>query len=235
MHVIPVIDLKNGVVVRARFGQREAYAPIVTALAPTSAPRDVVAGLLKVFPFPIVYAADLDAIEARGSHEESLLELCEAFPGVAFWVDAGVRDAEQARSWLARQPRAHLVLGSENLGDLAVLEALRGEDRILLSLDFRGEIFLGPEALYAAPELWPRRVIAMTLSRVGATLGPDMERIRAIVALANHSVVFAAGGLRGPSDLATLSAAGVSGVLVASALHDGALTREDLAALVTSA
>ena len=33
MEVIPVIDLKGGAVVRARLGQRDAYAPIKTPLA----------------------------------------------------------------------------------------------------------------------------------------------------------------------------------------------------------
>ena len=62
MEVIPVIDLKGGAVVRARLGLRQSYAPIVTTLARTSAPLDVVAGLLTIHPFRTVYIADLDAI-----------------------------------------------------------------------------------------------------------------------------------------------------------------------------
>ena len=33
MEIIPVLDLKGGVVVRARMGERHLYAPIVTPLA----------------------------------------------------------------------------------------------------------------------------------------------------------------------------------------------------------
>jgi phosphoribosylformimino-5-aminoimidazole carboxamide ribotide isomerase len=43
-------------------------------------------------------------------------------------------------------------------------------------------------------------------------------------------MLYAAGGLRGASDLVRLKQAGKWGVLVASALHDGRLTGADLAA-----
>jgi phosphoribosylformimino-5-aminoimidazole carboxamide ribotide isomerase len=42
-------------------------------------------------------------------------------------------------------------------------------------------------------------------------------------------MLYAAGGLRGASDLVRLKQAGKWGVLVASALHDGRLTGADLA------
>ena len=167
IEVIPVIDLKGGAVVRARHGSRHSYAPIVTPLARTSAPLDVVAGFLTVHPFHTIYAADLDRIESRGSHDQSLDALSRAFPDVAFWVDAGVRDGGEARSWLARHKRAHLVLGTESLESHAVLEEFATDDRIVLSLDYRGDSFVGPNGLCYAPHLWPAYVIVMTLAHVG--------------------------------------------------------------------
>ncbi|MBM3641974.1 MAG: nickel transporter, partial [Alphaproteobacteria bacterium] len=62
MQIIPVIDIRSGVVVRARAGDRDSYAPIMSALAPTSAPVDVVAGFLALHSFERIYIADLDAI-----------------------------------------------------------------------------------------------------------------------------------------------------------------------------
>jgi phosphoribosylformimino-5-aminoimidazole carboxamide ribotide isomerase len=230
MEVIPVIDLMNGVVVRARLGRRELYAPIETPLAQSSAPLDVIAGFLRLHPFRTIYVADLDAIESRGGHEQTLGALSAAFPAVAFWVDAGVRDTDEARAWLMRHPRAHLVLGSESLRSLAPIEQLAGELRIVLSLDFRGDTLLGPDSLGEAPHLWPARVIVMTMTRVGGNAGPDMERLAEIGMRAPNALVYAAGGLRGARDLLRLTNAGVHGVLVASALHDGLLTSRDLGA-----
>ncbi len=228
--VIPAIDLRRGAVVRACQGLRHSYAPIETPLARTSEPIDVVAGLLTIYAFKTIYIADLDRIEMRGSHERCFDQLDMAFPGAAFWVDAGVRNTAEARSWLARHVRAHLVLGSESLESNAVLKDLASSSRTILSLDFRGDNFTGPSEIWDVPHLWPARVIVMTLARVGANSGPDMDRLEEVKRRAPDCMVYAAGGLRDARDLLRLKQSGVSGVLVASALHDGRLTGADIAA-----
>lgn len=227
MRVIPVIDLKGGAVVRARFGRRETYAPIETPLAASSAPAEIVAGLLALYPFRALYAADLDAIERRGDHGAVLRVLGEAFPHVEFWVDAGVADAAAAQARL--RERQIVVLGGESLKDAASLAALKGEARAILSLDFDEEGFRGDPAILMRPD-WPARVIVMTLGRVGADAGPDFERLAA-VRRTSGAALYAAGGVRGADDLAALARAGIAGALVASALHDGRLSAKDLAAV----
>ena len=51
MRIIPVLDLMDGLVVRARFGDRASYRPIETPLSPDAQPLHVAAGLLRLFPF----------------------------------------------------------------------------------------------------------------------------------------------------------------------------------------
>src|SRR5579863_8340667 len=114
MDIIPVIDLKGGLVVRAERGARDSYAPIKTRLAGSSRPEDVVAGFLALHAFPTIYIADLDAIEKRGSHSDEIRALEAAFPNVTFWIDAGIGDENAARA-LLDSCRGALVLGSENL------------------------------------------------------------------------------------------------------------------------
>ena len=226
MQVIPVIDLMGGVVVRARMGERASYQPIATSLSATARPLDVVAGLLRVHPFRTLYVADLDAIEGKGTQDGVLAELAAAFPGLELWVDNGVAEAGRAARWLADN-NGCLVLGSESQRDTALVESLCENPRVVLSLDFRGDAFVGPPALLAQPGLWPERVIVMTLARVGSGAGPDVERLASIKAAGARQVI-AAGGVRGATDLAALSAAGVVAVLVASALHDGRLGAGEL-------
>ncbi len=219
MHVIPVIDIREGEVVRAVAGDRANYRPIVTPLARTSAPTDVVAGFLNLYPFETIYVADLDAIEARGDNRAAIVKLKNAFPKIRLMIDAGAK----FHDWRG-MARVDAIIGSESLQDVETLRVARDDSDFVLSLDFRGSAFLGPEALLSMPALWPQRVIVMTLARVGSSGGPDIERVSEIVARAGDRRVYAAGGLRGAGDLARLEAVGAAGALVATALHDGRLT-----------
>ena len=227
MNVIPVIDIKGGVVVRARMGQRDQYRPIETPLSPTSDPVDVVRGLLSVFAFRTLYVADLDAIERTGNAGTALKQVASEFPHVDLWIDNGLSDAGTARAFLHAGSN-HLVLGSEAQRDTSLVESLKGDPRAILSLDFRGDSFIGPPSLLATPEIWPRQVIVMTLARVGSGAGPDLERLAQIRLRAGNRPIYAAGGVRNGDDLAALRRAGIAGALVASSLHDGRLTGTDI-------
>lgn len=219
MHVIPVIDIRNGEVVRAVAGERANYRPIVTPLARTSAPSDVVAGFLNIYHFNTIYVADLDAIEGRGDNRAAIAALANAFPRTRLMIDAGAR----FRDWRGAG-RVDVVLGSESLPDVETLRAMSGDSHVVLSLDFREDIFLGPEGLFVASAIWPPRIIVMTLARVGARAGPDFARFSQIIARAGDRRVYVAGGVRGADDLARLEEIGAAGALVATALHDGRLT-----------
>jgi phosphoribosylformimino-5-aminoimidazole carboxamide ribotide isomerase len=228
MEIIPVIDLKGGQVVRAKAGDRASYRPINTPLATTSEPVDVVRGLLSLYPFRTLYIADLDAIEGRGRSDLVLARIAETFPALTLWVDNGCREKRLAEEFLQSQPGSSLVLGSESQGATTLVEALRDDAGIILSLDFRGDQFLGPRRLLERPELWPERIISMTLARVGTGSGPDFERFEEISRRAGGKKIYLAGGLRDRDDAAAARAAGAAGILVASALHDGRLSRADL-------
>ncbi|HYH17931.1 MAG TPA: HisA/HisF-related TIM barrel protein [Azospirillum sp.] len=230
--VIPVLDLRNGGVVHARRGERGRYPPLDSTLCAGNGPVAVVRGLLGLFAFRVIYVADLDAIEGTGDNGAALDRLAAAFPEVGFWVDAGFRNAEQVRGFLARGT-GDAVLGSESLDGIEPLAVLKAEPagrRIVLSLDFRDR-FVGPPDLPGRTDLWPHRVIAMTLARVGSGAGPDRDRLADLRRAAPHAALFAAGGVRDAADLWDLAAQGVAGALVATALHDGRIGRATLEAL----
>jgi phosphoribosylformimino-5-aminoimidazole carboxamide ribotide isomerase len=222
MQIIPVIDLMHGLVVHAKLGERAAYRPIETPLSPTADPVDVVSGLTRLASFRTLYIADLDAILKRGDNFAALDRLRRAFPDCELWIDNGAADARQVA---ATRPFGAQVIGSESQRDLGLLASERSA---LLSLDFRGEAFQGPPELLSRPDLWPPRIIVMTLARIGGGRGPDFERLAAIRGVAGSRRVYAAGGVRGRRDLDALQAAGAAGALVASALHDGRISSEDL-------
>ncbi|TCK31330.1 phosphoribosylformimino-5-aminoimidazole carboxamide ribotide isomerase [Ancylobacter aquaticus] len=231
MELIPVIDLMGGAVVHARRGARDAYRPIETPLAANAAPQDVAEGLLALGAFRTLYIADLDAIAGGGGHDAVLEALAAQHPGLALWVDAGEASPALLSRRVARGP-GRPVIGSESLADRAQAAAALASGAGLLSLDYGPEGPRGPAELHADAALWPEAVIVMTLARVGAGQGPDIERLSQIVARAQGRRVYAAGGVRDVGDLHRLAERGVAGVLLASALHDGRLSREDIAAFM---
>jgi phosphoribosyl isomerase A len=227
--VIPVLDLRGGRVVRARRGERSSYAPIETPLAKGSAPDAVARGLLDAWPARILYLADLDAIiDGAAPDLRALEEVAAACPGIGLWVDAGFTGPSSVDAFLATG-LGRPVIGSESQSDAGLVARLG--DRAVFSLDTRGATRLGPAALHDDPALWPSEVIAMTLAQVGAGAGPDLDALAALRARASDRRIYAAGGVRGPGDLRALRAAGIAGALVASALHDGTLSRADAAHL----
>ena len=233
MQIIPVLDLKGGRVVRGVQGDRAAYRPIETPLSATADPLDVLAGLMGLHPFGAVYLADLDAIGGGEPDLALYRRLAQAHPDCRVWVDCGLKDragSEQLRAVPALRP----VAGSETLVDTALLLNPAFQREGVLSLDFRGDDFVGDPAALEASENWPARLIVMTLARVGSGLGPDLLRLSQIIDRAGPKRrVLAAGGLRGPEDIAALNDLGVAGILVASALHDGRLTADDIAQATT--
>ena len=226
MKLIPVIDLSGGLVVAARLGDRRAYAPLQTPLCSSAAPLEVAAALLGLHPFDTLYIADLDAI-GGGPGEFAVIErLRRRHPQVSLWVDNGLTDLDRLAA-LARP-----VIGSESLADLQHLAALcTALPDPILSLDYRGDQPLGPAGLHDRPGLWPRDLILMTLSRVGSAAGPDLTRLRELRRSAPDQRLYAAGGVRGPADLAQLRDLGVAGALVSTALHQGQITAAALAEL----
>lgn len=225
MAIIPVIDVRGGLAVAAEGGDRQAYRRLRTPLASTCDPVAVAKGLSARYAFETLYVADLDAIEGTGENQTTISALQTALPHCQLWVDAGVSTARNLDAF-RRQPGLTCVAGSETLQDATEFERIKGVlgARVVLSLDFKGEMFLGDETLLARSDCWTQQVIAMALAAVGSQGGPDLSLVSRLVRAGDGRAVFAAGGVRNDADLEALKAAGARGVLVATALHAGLLT-----------
>lgn len=226
MDIIPVIDLMDGQVVHARHGDRQNYRPIQSALCSGSEPLHIVSSLLQLYPFKRLYIADINAIQGRGNHAELTKQLRAQQPALEIWLDAGIHQPDTASDW--QRHGVLCVIGSESLPDMAGYHSIKQTQgkNFVLSLDFGRGRFLGPERLLQEPSLWPERVIAMSLDKVGSGHGPDMELLHELQNEGTH--IYAAGGIRNAEDLRTLTECGISGALIASVLHSGQLSKEQI-------
>lgn len=233
MKLIPVIDLMQGQVVRAVRGDRQAYRPIVSQLCASSDPVTVAKVLCEHCDTQQLYVADLDALLGRPAQTAVLRDLLQAIPGLELWLDAGFASrgaADALRLELelgADSPQWVPVFGSESLASREELERCFAgqDDACVLSLDRRDGRKMDAAGCWDAPGLWPARVIVMTLERVGAGAGPDLQTLAEVRRKSPSTFMVGAGGIRNPADLEAARSAGAGAWLVASALHDGGLPR----------
>lgn len=224
MEIIPVIDLMGGIVVHARGGDRKSYPPLESVHTQYVQPEKVIADLLAIHPFKHFYLADLDAIFEQNPDIDLYYLLLEKFPEITFWIDMGIQTQQQWTS-LNKAKRIKIVIASETLKDLNLLEAERNS---VLSLDFQYGEFLGEPDLWRQADIWPKNVIVMNLDYIGAQAGPDIDLLQQVRAKRTDVKIFAAGGVRNKQDLTVLKQEGITGVLIASALHNGNLSVETL-------
>jgi phosphoribosylformimino-5-aminoimidazole carboxamide ribotide isomerase len=239
MRMIPVLDLKQGLVVQGIRGERDRYRPVQSVLTPSSQPLDVARALQRETHCATFYIADLDAIQRTGSHRDVIRQLADDLTA-ELWIDAGIADPATVRRWLdAGADRA--VIGSETLPSLDRLDAMcqvHPVERLVFSLDVKGGRLLAAGKLadwkplqvlaYLAQRGWSD-IILLTLDRVGTGTGPDCALLAAAHQRAPGLALTVGGGVRTPDHLRQLATAGAAGVLLASALHHGWIRGPDLA------
>jgi phosphoribosylformimino-5-aminoimidazole carboxamide ribotide isomerase len=243
MRVIPVIDLMDGQVVRGVAGRRAEYRPIQSSIAADAKPGTVARALVERFGFETVYVADLDAI----LHCRLDLESCAsiAASGLKLWLDAGVGDSARAVDVIIQLKKCEivprLVIGLESLESVEALSAVCAacHEPPIFSLDMkvgqpltRIPAWEGLSAFEIALGAYSdgiRSLIVLDLADVGTEGGTrTLDLCRQIRRGAAFDQVIAGGGVRGVGDLEALASAGCDAALVASALHDGRLTRQEV-------
>ena len=225
MQIIPVIDIKGGIVVHARRGLRADYAPLNSPLVEGCEPVAVARALCALCRTTSLYVADLDALAGRPVNEATLAAVASV---AAPWVDAGATTPEAAVA-LRRAGVARNVVGTESLGPGAELTR-----PVVLSVDLRDGRLISqdPElagrdpsaAVPLARALGVRELLVIDLARVGSSAGPPLDPVAELVAALPATAIYAGGGVRDDADLRALESVGAAGALVATALHEGRVT-----------
>ena len=221
--LIPVIDLKDGIVVHAKYGQRDNYQPIQSVLSEQPDIYSVLNGFLRLHAFDTLYIADLNAITQNGDNSTLIQQVIKDFPTITFWIDAG-------KILPQKLPKNYMpILGSEYMDKHCATYLAQFNHEFILSLDHGvfGER-LGAAELWHEPNYWPKEVIIMTLARVGSSQGVASKELQHFKEAHPNKQFIAAGGVRNMNDIALLKKYNVKAVLLASAFHLGAITAENL-------
>lgn len=244
MNILPVIDLMHGVVVRGVAGNRDTYQPIVSTLVKSCEPLQVARALRERFRFSRFYVADLDAIVYQRPNYDIYQQLIA--DGFEIWVDAGICDVQRAKM-VAEVGVASLIVGLESIPDQAGLSMLIdqvGSEVLIFSLDLkagvplvqRGDwLDLSPlQIARQALKLGVERMIVLDLAQVGgnqgiSTLSLCQEIRKYQPKMVNRLELITGGGVQSMNDVELAKTAGVDGLLIASALHDGRLKPADFA------
>jgi phosphoribosylformimino-5-aminoimidazole carboxamide ribotide isomerase len=242
MLLIPAVDLKNGRCVRLRQGQMDAET--VYSDDPLAMARgwvDQGASWLHI--------VDLDgAVEGEPRHLTVIEEIVKAVP-VPVQVGGGIRTIERIECYLG------VGVARVILGTLAIEQPLltaeicrRFPERIAVSLDVRdGKVALkGWQESTALDyldvarqiEAWDPAVLIFTaVQRDGTLEGPDLPRLKALLAAVNLPVIVAGGIGRVDhiQSLVPLMAEGLHGAIIGKALYDGSVTFREALALAQGA
>jgi phosphoribosylformimino-5-aminoimidazole carboxamide ribotide isomerase len=237
LKVIPVIDVLNGIVVHAVRGKRREYQPLQSTLCSSVEPLEVAEAFRKL-GFSELYIADLDAITGGEGNFQVLNRIVDE-TGLKLMVDAGITDIERAQKLLNSQV-SKVIIGTETLQSKSFVgEAVRlfGSARVVVSLDLKGDKVLvrlgfagckNPMCLLREfKEMGVSQVIVLDLARVGSGEGVNVDFLKKVIDDLGVDV-YVGGGVRDIKDLIELNSLGVSGVLVASALHSGKISIREL-------
>mgnify|MGYP000854870240 FL=1 len=237
LKVIPVIDILGGAAVHAVRGERGNYKTLQSVLCSTAEPVDV-AKSFESLGFSWLYVADLDAI-IKDTVNLDVFRRISNETKLDLMVDAGISFVERSEQ-LIDCGVSKIIIGTETLHSMSfIAEAVKkfGSETVLPSLDLKsGDLLVKSgfdgywDPLNLLNEYWllgVTQVIVLDLARVGSGSGLDLDFLSRIIEAVDVDV-YVGGGVRDMNDLADLEDLGVSGVLVATALHNGKISLAEL-------
>jgi phosphoribosylformimino-5-aminoimidazole carboxamide ribotide isomerase len=242
MRVIPVLDVLRGEVVRGAGGRRENYRPIVSQITTSSEPLNVARALRKVFGFHQFYLADLDGILNRRPNLNLYRDLIA--DDFQLLIDAGIRNLADAKRIRQLEKEVGIVVGLETCHSPEDLRQIaRDGTNVTFSLDL----------ISAQPNRRPdtngwsdqpieitrqvlksnvNSILVLDLADVGMGTGGSTDSLCQWIRSEFPTVqLISGGGVRNRNDLDRLSRIGIDAVLVASALHDGQMSPDDVSPL----
>ena len=146
MRIIPVLDLKEGLVVHAIKGERERYQPVRSILTSRADPLEVARCLQTETQCRTFYIADLNAIQGKGHNREAIGEIASQL-NAELWVDAGVVDAQSHARLVAEVDGVEHPPDGEHVANVHERQVTGGQRHIQTRRREHHHRALGPGAM----------------------------------------------------------------------------------------
>jgi phosphoribosylformimino-5-aminoimidazole carboxamide ribotide isomerase len=253
MSIIPVLDLMIGQVVLAQGGNRDAYLPVHSRLTTSSRPLEVAQAIFNQTGCDWLYLADIDSFAGAAPNWNVYRELLDR--GFGLWLDADwlTNDRYLDITNQLNPERLKVIISSETISSreqFSVFPKLIESGLTpIFSLDKKGDAVVSQsDWLTSATALSPyelvqlayqqgvRDLIVLDLAEVGTSNGfqaggSSALLIESIKQELQDIRIASGGGVRNPGDVRQWIDAGCDHVLVASAIHAGAFTPDDVTQL----
>ena len=175
IEIIPVLDLKSGIAVSGKSGERNNYKPLNTIYSSSSNPVEI-ARILKEKGTKRIYIADLDAIEGNGFNHDIIQRINDIIPVI---LDAGANNVNKVNNLLKFADK--VIVATETLitfKDLDEIFKMFSKRKLIISIDYKKGHILSKKADLTfkkfekkLKELKPDEIIILDISDVGTQRG----------------------------------------------------------------
>jgi HisA/HisF family protein len=241
LDAVGVIDIKDGVVVQAKAGERDKYAEVESRIIEEKpkTPISAAAAFYNKLGIRKIYIADLDAI--MSSNQKNNIAQIEAikkeFNDLEIILDAGFNNNFMPNSYLD-DFLDYAVIATESLNDISLLKKLQNySSSIIISIDLKDKKLIHNinewnnknmyQVIKQIKKIGFEKFIILDLASVGTTKGISDYIIELKKEFPNLEFI-TGGGVKDYRDIKDLKKYDFTGVLIATAFHNGSLGRKEV-------
>ncbi len=224
MEIVPVMDVKNGKLVRSSDPKGREFRELKSTLTSSADPLEL-AAVYEHIGFREVYISDLDGI-LDGKPDYEFLKNVSMRCRLTVMADIGVWTIEDILNLEKVKP----VIASETFSSLNALGFPRD---FVINIDVKDGVFMSgmdvglKEFVRIIKDSRTVNEILLTdLSRVNLASGPNLDLCKYVLGELPGKTLMYAGGVRNMLDIEMLFELGVKKVLVGAALNTGSMLKE---------
>lgn len=240
MDAVAVIDIKNSIVVRAVAGKRKEYKEVESEILAENRKRpiEVAAVFYEKLGIRKIYIADLDAILANGSNLEDIKEIKKKYPDLEIILDAAFAENNSPIPYL-KDFLDYAVIATETVSSFNFLKNLEEfNSQIIISIDLKAGNLIHniknwhhknlEDIINELTNFGIENFIILDLANVGTAAGIS-KYIKELKSNFPELNFITGGGVKDYRDIKELKRMEFSGVLIASAFHNGSLGKKEVA------